>query len=216
MLHSTGLLLAAIVCLFRSRRSLWVENAALRLQLAVYRRRKHPRPRLILLHKLFRKMARRFWSGWKQALLSFSPETVVRWHRSGFALYWRAISGVRRAIGRKRASKELRHLIFRRVAEDPTWGAPRIHGELLMLGFDVSERTVPRWVKRAPRDPEPAKPWLAVTMDGVDLPPSSAHGIIRHSNRLAATRMSVLGTSRYNSEEKYAAYLPGSDTRQTT
>jgi transposase InsO family protein len=47
------------------------------------------------------------------------------------------------------------------VAENPTWGAPRIHGELLMLGFDVSERTISRWVRRAPRDPEPAKRWLA-------------------------------------------------------
>jgi transposase InsO family protein len=64
-------------------------------------------------------------------------------------------------IGRKRISKEVRDLIFRMVAENPTWGAPRIHGELLMLGFDVSERTISRWMRRAPRDPEPAKRWLA-------------------------------------------------------
>ena len=56
---------------------------------------------------------------------------------------------------------ELRELIFRLVAENPTWGAPRIHGELLMLGFDVSERTISRWMKRAPRDPEPVKRWRA-------------------------------------------------------
>jgi len=56
---------------------------------------------------------------------------------------------------------ELRELIFRMVAENPTWGAPRIHGELLMLGFDISERTISRWMKRAPRDPEPGKRWLA-------------------------------------------------------
>ena len=64
-------------------------------------------------------------------------------------------------IGRKRISKEVRNLIFRMVAENATWGAPRIHGELLMLGFDVSERTISRWMRRAPRDPEPAKRWLA-------------------------------------------------------
>src|SRR5436853_1417411 len=64
-------------------------------------------------------------------------------------------------MGRKRISTEVRDLIFRMVAENPTWGAPRIHGELLMLGFDVSERTISRWMKRAPRDPEPAKRWLA-------------------------------------------------------
>ena len=55
----------------------------------------------------------------------------------------------------------MRDLIFRRVAENPTWGAPRIHGELLMLGFDDSERSISRWMHRAPRDPEPAKRWLA-------------------------------------------------------
>jgi transposase InsO family protein len=55
----------------------------------------------------------------------------------------------------------VRELVFRMVAENPTWGAPRIHGELLMLGFDVSERTISRWMKRAPRDPELAKRWLA-------------------------------------------------------
>jgi putative transposase len=63
--------------------------------------------------------------------------------------------------GRKRISKEVRDLIFRMVAENPTWGAPRIHGELLMLGFEVSERTISRRMHRAPRDPEPAKRWLA-------------------------------------------------------
>ena len=56
-------------------------------------------------------------------------------------------------------SKELRNLIFRMVAENPTWGAPRIHGELRMLGFGISERTVLRWMRKAPRSPEPAKRW---------------------------------------------------------
>src|SRR5467141_4573709 len=61
------------------------------------------------------------------------------------------------AAGRRQTSKEVQELIFRMVVENPTWGAPRIHGELLMLGFDVSERTISRWMKRAPRDPELAK-----------------------------------------------------------
>ena len=64
-------------------------------------------------------------------------------------------------MGRRRISKQVRDLIFRMVAENSTWGAPRIHGELLMLGFDISERTISRWMKRAPRDPGPAKRWLA-------------------------------------------------------
>ena len=103
---------------------------------------------------------RRFWSEWKQTLILVGPGTVVRWHRSGFALYWRVISRARRVTGRRRISKEIRDLMFRMVTENPTWGAPRIHGELLMLGFDVSERTISRWMRKAPRNPEPAKRWL--------------------------------------------------------
>ena len=92
-------------------------------------------------------------------LVIVTPETVVRWHRAGFRLYWNWISRHRNVLGRKRISKELRELIFHMVAENPTWGAPRIHGELLKLGFDVSERTVSRWVQRAPKKPEPAQRW---------------------------------------------------------
>jgi transposase InsO family protein len=160
MFRFIGLCIGTLVRLLRARRSLLVENLALRQQLAVLKRR-HPRPRLELLDKLFWVAVRRFWSGWKQALLVVSPETVVRWHRSGFALYWRAISKARGVVGRKRISKEVRDLIFRIVMENPTWGAPRIHGELLMLGFDVSERTISRWMRRVPRDAERAKRWLA-------------------------------------------------------
>jgi transposase InsO family protein len=114
-----------------------------------------------MLDKRFWVLARRLWSGWKQALIIVTPDTVVRWHRVGFTLYWRVISRSRRVFGRKRISKKVRDLIFRIAAENPTWGAPRIHGELLMLGFDVSERTISRWMRRPPRDPEPAKRWLA-------------------------------------------------------
>lgn len=62
-----------------------------------------------------------------------APETVVRWHRAGFRLYWSMISTIRKRLGRSRIPREVRDLIFRRVAENPTWGAPRIHGELLKL-----------------------------------------------------------------------------------
>ena len=89
-----------------------------------------------------------------------SPETVVRWHRSGFALYWRAISQAHQVGGRRTVSKEVRDLIFRMVAENPAWGAPCIRGELLMLGFEVSERTISPWMRLAPRGPEPAEHWL--------------------------------------------------------
>ena len=85
----------------------------------------------------------------------------MRRHRAGFRLYWSWISGTHEAVGRKPISREVRELIFRMVAENPTWGARRIHGELLKLGFDISERTVSRWVKRANHDPDPARRWLA-------------------------------------------------------
>jgi len=133
-----------------------LKNLALRQQLAVLKRR-HPKPRLDPFDKLFWVVARRSWSKWKDALLLVSPETVVRWHRAGFRLYWAMLCKVRKQVGGKRISKQIRDLIFQMVVENPTWGAPRIHGELLMLGFDVSERTISRWMRRVPRNPAPAK-----------------------------------------------------------
>lgn len=146
--------------LFHTRRDLVLENLVLRQQLVVLKRR-HPRPRLGVFDKAFLLGIRHCWCSWKDSLLIVTPDTVARWRRAGFRLYWKLISTVRRPAGRKRLSKEVRELIFRMVAENPTWGAPRIHGELLMLGFDISERTVSRWMKRAPRDPELGKRWLA-------------------------------------------------------
>jgi transposase InsO family protein len=144
----------------QSRRSLLLENLALRQQLAVLKR-KHPRPRMGAIDKIFWVCARSFWGAWKQALVLVNPETVVRWHRAGFRLYWSWISKARKQVGRKKLSPEVRELIFRMMAENPTWGAPRIHGELLMLGFDVCERSVSRWMKRVPREPRPAQRWRA-------------------------------------------------------
>ena len=153
------LVLGSLGRLLRGRASLVVENLVLRQQLAVLKRR-HPRPRLHVVDKLFWVVVHRFWSKWKQGLVVVTPETVVHWHRAGFRMYWKVISRVRKRVGRRKIPKHVRELIFRMVAENPTWGAPRIHGELLMLGFDISERTISRWMKRAPRDPEPAKRWL--------------------------------------------------------
>src|ERR1022692_1749602 len=152
--------IGVLIRLFRSRGNLVLENLVLRQQLAVLKRRR-PRPRLALVDKLFWVTVSRFWSGWKEALIVVRPETVVRWHRAGFRMYWRLISRVRVQVGRRQTSKEVRELIFRMVVENPIWGAPRIHGELLMLGFDVSERTISLWMKRVPRDPEPAQRWLS-------------------------------------------------------
>ena len=144
----------------RSRRHLLLENLALRQQLAVLARRS-PQPRFSAPDKLFWVVLRRLWTGWRKALILVQPDTVVLWHRSGFKLYWKWLSRDRKRPGRKCVSREVRELIFRMVLENKTWGAPRIHGELEMLGYDVSERSVLRWMRKALRDTEPAKRWAA-------------------------------------------------------
>jgi putative transposase len=144
---------------FGSREDLVLENLALRQQLLALHA-KRPRRRLTAIHKVFWVALRTLWSGWTKPLVLVTPRTVVRWHRAGFRLYWTWVSRAKQVGGRNRVSKEVRTLIFRMVAENPTWGAPRIHGELLKLGFDLSERSVSRWVRRAPKDPNPAKRWL--------------------------------------------------------
>ena len=140
-------LVLAIACYFRcfvvTRHRLALESAALRQQLAVYKR-KQPRPRLQRLDRLFWVALRRFWSGWSDALIIVQPKTVVSWHRAGFRLFWGWRS---RQVGRPKVDKEVRELIRRMKADNPTWGAPRIHGELLQLGFEISEPTVSRYLQ---------------------------------------------------------------------
>jgi transposase InsO family protein len=160
MLRMLWLLIGIIPRFVRSRRDLILENLALRQQLAVLGLRR-PQPRFAGTDKLFWAVLRRIWRGWRTVLILVQPETVARWHRAGFKLYWTRLSLHRARVGRKCISKELRELIFRMVGENPTWGAPRIHGELQMLGFHVSERSVLRWMRKAPRSPEPAKRWAA-------------------------------------------------------
>jgi putative transposase len=158
MFRTFGIAIALSVRPFRSHRDLLLENLALRQQLSVMVR-KRPRPRHTLPDKLFWTLLCRIWSEWKQAILIVQPETVIRWHRAGFKLYWKWLSRKHAVVGRKSTSRKLRELIFRMVAENPTWGAPRIHGELKMLGFEIPERTVLNWMRMSPRNPEPAKRW---------------------------------------------------------
>jgi putative transposase len=160
MLSLLRSLAVLFIRVFRSRRNLLLENLALRQQLVVLKQR-NPHPLVSPSDKLFWVILRRLWPEWRHALILVQPETVVRWQRAGFKLYWTLLSRRRVRAGRKCVSKELRELIFRMVEENSTWGAPRIHGELKMLGFDVSERTVLRWMRRAPGSPEPAKRWAA-------------------------------------------------------
>ncbi len=160
MLRLLRLLCALPIRLLRSRRDLFLENLALRQQLTALKPR-HPQPRLAAPDRLFWIVLRQCWSGWKRTLLIVQPETVVRCHRAGFRLYWKWISRRQVRRGRTPTTKELRELIFRMVVENPTWGAPRIHGELKILGFEISERTVLRWMRKAPQNSEPTRRWEA-------------------------------------------------------
>ena len=161
------LFLGLLARCFRSRRRLLLESLALRQQLTVLKG-SQTRPTFLPFDRLFWVLGCRFWSEWKKSLLVVSPQTAVRWRRAGFRLYWSWISKASKQVGRKKLSTDLRALIFRMVAENPTWGAPRIHGELLMLGFEVSERTISRWMRRVPRDPQPALARVSCESPGRD------------------------------------------------
>jgi transposase InsO family protein len=142
-----------------AREDLILENLALRQQLLALHT-KRPRRQLSTVHKMFWIVLRKLWSGWEESLVLVTPRTVVAWHRAGFRLYWKWLSRAQRIGGRKRVSQEIRALIFRMAAENPTWGAPRIHGELIKLGFVLSEPTVSRWLRRLNKAPDPAQRWL--------------------------------------------------------
>jgi putative transposase len=119
MLCLVKLLLVPVIMFFRSRRDLLLENLALRQQLAVLKRRRS-HPRLAVTDRLFWVILRRFWFRWRETLILVQPETVVRWHRAGFRLYWTWLSRHPIRAGRKGVSVELRELIFRMVADNPT------------------------------------------------------------------------------------------------
>jgi putative transposase len=141
----------------RTRHDLGLEILALRQQLAVLKRR-HPRPHLNNTDRWLWLALRRIWPRWADALILVKPETVVGWHRAGFRLYWR----IRSRGGGRSIPAAVFELVRRMARENPTWGAPRIHGELLKLGFQISERTVSRYLRRrVPRPGDSAKNWLA-------------------------------------------------------
>jgi putative transposase len=153
--------LAAIRAFFRSRGDTALEVLALRQQIAVLKR-KRPRPQLNTLDRLFWITLRRCWPRWTDILVLVKPDTVIGWHRTGFRLYWRWRSRLRG--GRPKITEETRALIQRLAQENPDWGAPKIHGELLSSGslsLSISERTVARYLRRMRRRGDPSKPWLA-------------------------------------------------------
>jgi transposase InsO family protein len=140
---------------FKSKSRLEAENAALRHQLIVLRRKVHGRVRLTNNDRWFFIQLYRWFPSILQVLTIVRPETIVRWHRAGFRRYWGWKS--RRRGGRPQIEADLRALIRRMSIENQLWGAPRIHGELLKLGFEVAQSSVAKYmVKR--RGP-PSQGW---------------------------------------------------------
>ena len=137
-----GIAFGTLRAVIRCRYDLAAENLALRQQLAVMKHQHH-RPRLSDADRYFWVALSRIWSGWHISLHIVQPETVVRWHRQGFRYYWRWKS---RHRGRPKADLEIRALIRQMCRANPLWGAPRIHGELLKLGIEVSETTVSKYM----------------------------------------------------------------------
>src|SRR5215472_11753651 len=155
MIDLLELLLTALGSVFRSRERLILENLLLRQQLQVALRRQR-RPRLRSRDKLFWLLVRHLFRNWRSHLLLVRPETVLRWHRQGWRLFWRWRSG--RSLGPPRLKPEVRTLIATMARENPHWGTERIRGELLKLGIAVSARSIRRHRRRGPAGP-PSQSW---------------------------------------------------------
>src|SRR5437762_4834231 len=149
------LLATFIADLFKSPRRLEVENLFLRHQLNVALRRAPQRVRLRAGDRALMVWMTRRWPSLLGLSRIVQPDTILRWHRCGFRAYWRWKS--RGRPGRPRVSRELRELIQRMSKENPLWGAPRIHGEVLKLGFEIAESTVSTYMIR--RRGPPSQTW---------------------------------------------------------
>ncbi len=138
LLDFLRLFLHVLVAPVRTQAQLEAEVTLLRHQLNVLRRQAPSKPRLTAADRLLLVWLWRLFPSLRSAITIVQPDTVLRWHRSGFQLYWRWKS--RSRSGRPRAPIEVRSLIRRLSMENPLWGAPRIHGELLKLGIEVARR----------------------------------------------------------------------------
>ena len=136
---------------FSSRAVLQLENLALRHQLHVLRRQRPGRPRLLTIDRLLWVWLYRLWPRCLDTMMLVEPATVIQWHRQGFRLYWRW----RSRSGRPSVDREVRKLIGEMSSANPLWGAPRIHGELLKLGIEISQATVAKYMVRRRASPSP-------------------------------------------------------------
>src|SRR5262245_48923973 len=155
MIGLFGFALAILASPFESKLRLAAENAVLRHQLIVLRRRPHGRVQLTNHGRLFFIQLYRWFPAILKVLAIIRPETLVRWHGAGFRCYWRWKSCPRG--GRPQIDAELRVLVRRMSLENPFWGAPRIHGELLKLGFEIAQSSVAKYMVK--RRTPPSQGW---------------------------------------------------------
>jgi len=191
ILHGLGMFVADM---FKSRRRLEAENLFLRHQLNIALRRALPRPRLYGSDRALLVWITGIWPNLLDLSQVVKPETILRWHRFGFKAFWRWKS--RNRAGRPKIDRGLRDLIRRMCRENPLWGAPRIHGELLMLGFDVAQSTVSKYMMR--RRKPPSQSWKTFLRN--------------HAEAIAAIDMCVVPTVTF--ERLFAFLVMGHGRRQ--
>jgi putative transposase len=155
MLNAILFWIRFVILVLGGHQQVALENAALRQQLAVFKR-DVKRPKLRRWDRLFWIGLRAIWKDWKSALVIVRPETVISWQQKRFKRYWWRLSQSK-GPGRPRVSSEIRTLISNMAATNPFWGAPRVHGELLKLRYEISERTVSRLMPK--NDKKPSQTW---------------------------------------------------------
>ena len=151
MLKVVSSIVSVLAHRFRSRAMVELENLALRHQLHVLRRQRPGRLRLFTFDRLLWVWLYRLWPRCLDMMVLVKPATVVQWHRQGFRLFWRW----RSRSGRPSVDREIRKLIREMSSANPLWGAPRIHGELLKLGIEISQATVAKYMVRRRGTPSP-------------------------------------------------------------
>jgi len=151
------LILFACVLLLLRGKNLLLENLALRQQLAIMKQ-KNKRPKISIWDRFFWVSLSIIWKDWKSVLIVVQPETVIRWHRKGFKLFW-AYKSRKKGAGRPSLDPEITARIKNMAKPNPRWGVPRIHGEQLKLGYNVHERTVSKIIKRFRLRKPPSQTW---------------------------------------------------------
>src|SRR6266851_1654420 len=190
LLHSLAMF---VIDFFKSPRRLEAENLFLRHQLSIALRRAPHRLRLRSSDRALLVWMTRLWPSLLGAARVVQPDTILRWHRAGFKAFWRWKS--RNRAGRPRIDRGLRDLIRRMSKENPKWGASRIHGELLMLGFEVAQSTVSKYMVQ---DGPPSQSWKTFLRN--------------HAQAIAAIDLCVVPTLTF--ERLFAFLVLGHGRRQ--